>query len=379
VKSPRYILVANPGTKRCETYRRELFAYWAQRGQRPEFEIIPWAEIVARRGNLDDLPAFERPAIVRLESPGKNPYVYRQFLEVGSFGDPAEEQRGWREVEFTKGLLVRPGLWYRGFERVLSGLRKAFDQRPHLQPTGCPRAIATMFDKMATTVLLHAADIPIPDCLEEPADVFAQLTTDSGDRWSRAYLKLRYGSSASGIIALRCGEIFTGVTTLAEIDGQFFNSRLPRDVSGPALQRAADFLLNEGAIAQEGIPMAQLDGQNFDLRVVCLYGKPAATIFRLSRHPMTNLHLGGNRGDFTRCRAAIPNRAWLDAMEHCEAAAALFDSAIAGVDLVFDRSLKNSFVLEVNAFGDFFPWWADARGRSLHSLEIEATAALTPE
>jgi hypothetical protein len=30
--------------------------------------------------------------------------------------------------------------------------------------------------------------------------------------------------------------------------------------------------------------------------------------------------------------------------------------------------------LEVTAFGDYFPGWADARGRSVHALEIEATA-----
>ena len=39
------------------------------------------------------------------------------------------------------------------------------------------------------------------------------------------------------------------------------------------------------------------------------------------------------------------------------------DTAIAGVDLVFEC-------------GDFFPGWTDAQGRSIHVLEIEATAAM---
>jgi glutathione synthase/RimK-type ligase-like ATP-grasp enzyme len=121
--------------------------------------------------------------------------------------------------------------------------------------------------------------------------------------------------------------------------------------------------------------MAQLDGQNFDVRVVCVYGRPVASIFRLSSAPMTNLQLGGRRGDYARCRAAIPTRAWLDALDHCAEAAGCFDSAVAGVDLVFEREFGRHAVLEVNAFGDFFPGWADARGRSAHALEIEATAA----
>jgi hypothetical protein len=167
----------------------------------------------------------------------------------------------------------------------------------------------------------------------------------------------------------------SGITTLAEVDGAFYNSRRLRQVSGNDLSRAVQFVLNEGAIVQRGIPMAQIDGLNFDVRVVCIYGKPAATVFRLSPHPMTNLQLGGRRGDYEHCRAAIPTRQWLDALDHCSDAAACFDSAIAGVDLVFERGFAHHYILEVNAFGDFFPNWTDSSGRSVHALEIAATAA----
>jgi MutL C terminal dimerisation domain len=118
--------------------------------------------------------------------------------------------------------------------------------------------------------------------------------------------------------------------------------------------------------------MAQIDGQNFDVRVVCVYGRPAA-IFRLCTGPMTNLQLGGRRGNFGPCRAAIPTRNWLDALDHCAEAAGCFDSAIAGVDLVFERGFSRHFVLEVNAFGDFFPGWTEAGGQSVHALEIGET------
>ena len=195
-------------------------------------------------------------------------------------------------------------------------------------------------------------------------------------RWPTAYIKLNTGSSATGIVVVSplTGDV-SAVTSLAEIDGAFYNSRLVRRVEDAGMYRAIQFVLNEGAIVQRGIPMAQIDGQNFDVRVVCVYGKPAATIFRLSPHPMTNLHLGGTRGDYAQCRAAIPTRDWLDALDHCSDAAACFDSAVAGVDLLFERGFRRHYVLEVNAFGDFFPGWIDARGRSVHALEIEATAA----
>lgn len=371
--APRYILIANPGTKRCETFREEFRAYWQTRGVAAELEVVPWAEVAPRDGNLDALPAFDRPAIVRLESPGKDSAVERLLLEAGARDDPAEPHRDWRALELPKGLLVRPGLWYRGFRRVLRGLRTSFDARPHLRPTACPLAIAEMFDKTRTCEKLHAAEVPVPEWLAESRDVFAEVSSDGG--WPVAYLKLNTGSSATGIITLaRAGDRFRGVTTLAEIDARFYNSRLVRTLTGDELQRAADFVTGEGAIAQRGIPMAQIDGQNFDVRVVCVHAKPVGVIFRLSPHPMTNLHLGGRRGDYDRCRAAIPTRDWLDALDHCAEAAACFDSTIAGVDLLFERGFRRHYVLEVNAFGDFFPGWTDDAGRSLHALEIAASS-----
>jgi hypothetical protein len=120
--------------------------------------------------------------------------------------------------------------------------------------------------------------------------------------------------------------------------------------------------------------MAQIDGQNFDVRVVVLHGRPAFTVFRLSPQPMTNLHLGGRRGDPASCRAAVPTRAWLDALDHCAEAARLYPCAAVGVDLLFERGYLRHYVLEVNAFGDFFPGLTDAAGRTVHAAEIEETA-----
>jgi glutathione synthase/RimK-type ligase-like ATP-grasp enzyme len=375
---PRYVLIANPGTKRCDTYRAELVAYWQARGANVELDVVPWADVVPRDGNLDGLPAFDKPAVVRMESPGKDDGVTRLLLEAGARDDPAEPPRDWQARDIPKGLIVRPGLLYRGFRRVLAGLRAAFDARPHLTPTACPLAIAEMFDKCATAEKIAAADVPVPEWesarLQSDAFLFAGLRLK---RWPTAYAKLNTGSSATGIVVIHTNDGIPtfGVTTLAEIDGAFYNSRLVRRVTGADLRRAVQFIIDESAIVQRGIPMGQIDGQNFDVRVVCVNAKPAATIFRLSPHPMTNLHLGGTRGDYERCRAAIPTREWLDALDHCADAAACFDSTVAGVDLLFERGFRRHYVLEVNAFGDFFPGWTDARGRSVHALEIEATAA----
>jgi glutathione synthase/RimK-type ligase-like ATP-grasp enzyme len=373
--TPRYLLIANPTTKRCATYHRELLAFWANRHVTPEIVVVPWADVIPRDGQLDHLPAFDRPAVLRLESPGKDDGVTRLLLEAGARDDPTEPPCDWRLLPMPKGLLLRPGLYYRGFRRVLQGLARAFASRSHLTPTASPLAVIEMFDKTVTTVKLHAAGVPVPNWLPNPRDVFVEIEdSESRQRWHTVYLKLNTGSSATGIIAVRSeqGKLH-GMTTLAEIGGRFFNSRRLLHLTGSALERAAHFLLKEGAFAQQGIAMSQIDGQNFDVRVVCVYGRPVASIFRLSSAPMTNLQLGGRRGDFARCRDTIPTRDWLDALDHCAEASGCFESAIAGVDLVFERGSNRHFVLEVNAFGDFFPGWINAEGQSVHAREIEET------
>jgi hypothetical protein len=108
--------------------------------------------------------------------------------------------------------------------------------------------------------------------------------------------------------------------------------------------------------------------------VVVLHGRPAFHVFRLSSQPMTNLHFGGRRGDPARCRAAIPTRAWLDAMDHCTEAAALYDCDMLGIDLLFERGFSRHYILEINAFGNFFPGLRDAQGRTIHEVEIEQAA-----
>jgi hypothetical protein len=366
----RFVCIANPGSRRWEVFREEWGKFWNGKTA-PELVLVPWAETVLWEGNLDSLPVFDEPASVRLESPGKDTNVTRLLLEAGSRACPQEAVE-WPTI--TKGLLVRPGLLFQGFRRVLHGLRASFDVRPHLHPTACPLAIAEMFDKTATSDRLEANGIPVPERMHEP-----NIDTLLASPWHTTYAKLNTGSSAVGIVVLN-RDSHTATTSLVHHDGQFYNTRQLRHLTREAdIRVCLEFLLREGLIVQRGIPLAQIDGENFDIRVVCIKGKPVGSIFRLSSRPMTNLHLGGRRGDWDYCRAKIPTRHWLDALDHAAEAAACFDSVIAGVDLAFHRGFAEHAILEVNAFGDFFPGWTDASRRSFHELELSATTDANPD
>jgi glutathione synthase/RimK-type ligase-like ATP-grasp enzyme len=373
--TPRYVVIANPEGKRWQTYLGELAAFWAERRTRIEVQVVPWRVVVPRDGNLDGLTAFNRPALVRLESPGRDFEVTRLLLQAGARAAPHEAATDWLALPYQKGKLVGPRLLYQGFVRVLTGLRTAFNARPHLRLLACPLAIAELFDKNATSARLDAAGIPTPPSLQPPATSEKLLAALRARRFSTAYVKHNTGSSAAGIAVVHpldpepwC------LSSVLHCDGNFYNSRRLCSYEGDDLHEVLGFLLHEGACVQRGIPMAQINGQNFDLRVVVIHGKPAFVVFRLSSQPMTNLHLGGRRGQFDDCRKCIPTRAWLDGLDHCAEAARLYDCAMVGVDLLFERGYLHHYILEANAFGDFFPGLTDATGRTAHRVEIEATA-----
>jgi hypothetical protein len=223
-------------------------------------------------------------------------------------GDRATgEANEWAGLEYQKGLLLRPGLLHAGFERVLEGLRRSFDERPHLRLTACPLEVAEMFDKSATCERLRIAGLPVPPTIAAPDTAEELLEALRRRRWPTTYAKLNTGSSASAIAVVKAlDDPPWAISTIALLRGRQWSTRRLCRHHGADLLAVLDFLLGEGVCVQQGIRMAQIDGQNFDVRVVVLHGRPAFTIFRLSSHPMTNLHLGGGRGGGARCRGARP-------------------------------------------------------------------------
>jgi glutathione synthase/RimK-type ligase-like ATP-grasp enzyme len=372
---PRYLVLANPNSKRWQAYAHDLTAFWQERGVQPDVHLIPWREVVPCLGDLGAAPAFGMPSVVRLESPGRDFEVMKLLLRAGAAADPREPRRDWLSLPYSKGQMVRPGLLHGGFRRVLHGLRSTFDALPHLTPLACPLAVAELFDKRATAARLATAGLPCPPELPPPTTPQELLDGLRTHGFKTAYVKLNTGSAATGIAVVHASDDPPwAITSLMRRDGGFYNTRRLLRVTGADLTAVLEFLIQEGVIIQKGIPMAQIDGQNFDVRVVVLYGRPAFTIFRLSSLPMTNLHLGGRRGRLEACRAHVPTRAWLDAIDHCVEAARLYPCAAVGVDLLFERGYLHYYILEMNAFGDFFPGLTDSDGRTVHRAEIEITA-----
>lgn len=388
---PIYSVIADPESLRWEAYHRDLQTFWKARNVEPDLHVVSWLDVIASHGNLDttlgQMSVLDEPShYVRIESPARGTEMMRAMLtagrclESGSFQsqvDPASKS-------FARGELVSPGQLYRGFQTVLSGMDTWLKTHRFAgQISACPLSIAEMFDKNATSERLDSESIAVPDRLPFESDLDRSrlelgrelLNEIRRSGMQGVYVKLAHGSSASGMIYLDCrGAKTRNLSTMVLLDASFFNTRNIQSLEGDHLLRALGFLVQNGVCVQREVRKALIGGESFDLRVIVINGRVEFTIFRLSESPFTNLHLGGRRGDWDSCRAAIPQRAWLDAMDDCLRAASLYHTDRVGVDLAFERDFRGHSILELNPFGDFFPDWKNEQGQTVHSRIIQSNA-----
>jgi hypothetical protein len=192
--------------------------------------------------------------------------------------------------------------------------------------------------------------------------------------WTRVFVKPRHGSSASGVVALQVAGGRVHATTSVEVDGDgLFNSLRVRTYGDEGTVAAIiDRLAPDGLHVERWFPKAAIHGRVFDLRVVTIAGRPGHVVVRSSTGPMTNLHLGGVRGDLAAVRAAIGPAGWARAMGICAAVAACFPGSLhTGVDLMVGADWRRFAVAEVNAFGDLLPGLL-VEGRDTYAAEVRA-------
>ena len=374
----RYIVIADPESLRWKAFERELQLFQNETGAHVEAEVVSWIDLIHADGDLSSLknpPCVDRTALVRVESPARSFEVIRALLIAGSHEDNCFEPSQWIDVEYEKGKLVEPGLVYVGLKRVLSRFALSVANFEPFQLLANPLHVLWMFDKNETSRRLLDAGISTPEILNvgrQYSDSVSALSVEMQKRqWPTAYVKLASGSSASGIIKVDINQdSLIGLSTMIRTGDTFFNTRNLQSQKQDKLKASLDFLFQQSATVQRGIKKAQIGGSVFDVRVIVINGRVEFTVFRQSNYPITNLHLGGFRGDWKLCRSAIPDRVWIDAMDDCVAAANLYETDIVGIDLMFDHGFMNHYIIELNPMGDFFPDWKNENGQSIHRVEI---------
>jgi hypothetical protein len=330
----------------------------------PEARVIAWLELAepgAARRLLAEVPTR---AILRLDSMGEDEAVERALLRRGESaaraeGTPAISATELARIPSELGRIIHPRQQHLGFLAILDELAATIAGRPDLRVVQPPRAIADLFDKRITSARWTALGIPVPEVLpggpvREPDDLRARMRAAG---WPRVYVKMASGSSASCLAIFeqeRRGE--RAITTVEDTGNARYNTRKLQHVTvRRRLDRLLEFLLREGAQVERAVPKAMVDGRYFDLRVLTIDDVAAFIVMRTSAHEITNLNLGGLRGDVEALHQTIPSPVWDAALASCRRVQRESGAYHVGVDVMFDADLAGHRILEGNAFGDLLP------------------------
>ncbi|OKK17473.1 hypothetical protein AMK16_21870 [Streptomyces sp. CB00455] len=328
----------------------------------PAARLVPWREV------LDGAARFRPGETVRIDSPGEDPEVDRLLRGAA---DPTR-------VEGT-------ARWYRLFTEAVDGIA-AEVARAGGRLLTAPGDLAVLFDKRLCHHALEAAGVPVPHSpTSGPSaapvrgwqDVRAVLARPG---LRRVFVKPAHGSSASGVLALEAGaggRIRATTSVERSASGALHNSlRLRRYEDERTVGAIVDALAPDGLHVERWLPKASEHGRAADLRVVVVGGRATHAVVRTARGPMTNLHLGGARGDLAAAVAAVTaaGGSWeRDALAVCERAAASFPGTLCvGVDLLPATGWRQFAVGEVNAFGDLLPGLTGLPGSPAAGLDTYA-------
>ncbi|MFE5482737.1 STM4014 family protein [Streptomyces sp. NPDC056527] len=364
---PRLVVVGNPANRRVAFFRDAVRAAGL-----PKVRVEPWLDVL--RGGA----RFHPGEIVRLESPGEEPEVDRLL-------------RGTDDPTRVEGT----GRWYESFTAATTELARSVDDAGAILVDD-PAELAVLFDKRLAHARLREAGVPVPESPTSGADAPAvrgwadvrALMAASGLR--RVFVKLAHGSSASGVLAVEtnsAGRVQATTSVERAPDGRLFNSlRVRRYTREREVAAVVDTLAPDGLHLERWLPKAAQGGRVADLRVVVIAGRATHAVVRTSRSPMTNLHLGGTRGDLGTVRAAIAGAGgrWADALGVCERAAEAFPGTqCVGVDLLPAVGWRRFAVGEVNAFGDLLPGLtglpgSGAEGQDTYAAQVSALLRKSP-
>ncbi|MFD7256290.1 STM4014 family protein [Streptomyces sp. NPDC059874] len=350
-------VVGNPAGRRVALFQEAVRA----RG-------LPPARVVAWRDVLDGRAVFHPGETVRIDSPGEDPEV-EQLL------------RGVSDTTRVEGT----ARWYRRFTEAAHAVAAGVAAAGGRLLTD-PADLAVLFDKRRCHHVLASSGLPVPASpTSGPAAVPVRGWEDVRDLLSRpglrrTFVKPAHGSSASGVLALASGpggRVRATTSVERSPSGALHNSlRVRRYEDERVIGAVVDALAPDGLHVERWLPKAAQYGRSADLRVVTVAGRATHAVVRTAHGPMTNLHLGGARGDLGAAIAAVTAAGgnWeRDALAVCERAAAAFPATLCtGVDLLPAAGWRSFAIGEVNAFGDLLPGLTGLPGSPAAGLDTYA-------
>ena len=271
----KMLLVGNPENRRVTMFQDTLL-----KSGHSSAAVISYLDLLQRRTNLCDIltPGMD----VRVESPGENFEVERELLRLGFADAKAEgcvciDPATLDTMHYDHGRILCHRQWYLGLTRFLRSLRNL-----PCRFMNAPDDIHCMFDKTETHRRCQASSIPVPPSINSVQSFDELITAMSMAGWDRVFIKLAYGSSASGVGALhrlKDGTMRLATTTEMVCDHEglkLYNSLKPRTYTNPNdIAKLIDEWCRHYVHVEKWLPKVGQDGYPCDLRIVMIGGEPA--------------------------------------------------------------------------------------------------------
>ncbi|MBD8500943.1 STM4014 family protein [Paenibacillus arenosi] len=375
------IIIGNSGNRRTTG----LQAARARLGLPPAL-VLDYLDVLQGKASLHSVAqsmgqTLDKPPLLRLDAPGEHFEVERELIALGA-PDAAFQHEDERWLKFNKsvvqpisvkmakgmmeakGKLYHPSQWFRGYCILLTKLdREAARLWNTPRWMNDPKDIAAMFDKRHTHQILTSAGLPVPRRLAAPEAIPNYDTLRDAmakERIYRLFIKLAAGSGACGVIAYQVNPVTGAESAVTTIGVEnylrrppiFYNVKKLANYKDPqVIRQIINWLLRHGAHVEQWIPKASYRDRTFDIRQLVVAGKACHSIARVSRTPITNLHLDSDRMSLEE--VGISEQLQASVRQCAEQTLSVFPrSTVAGIDVCLTSGSNRPYVLDVNPFGD---------------------------
>ncbi len=280
-----------------------------------------------------------------------------------------------RQLPAAEELFVKidPPLWSSCFLEELNWLTdgyirqleelSSFAQNRKITFLNTPSAIMELLDKRACKARLQQAGLPVTETMQTyvylnggkltAALLFEEMNRQ---RMYQVFIKPVRGSGAAGVSALRwqpqTGRMALYSCALIQADSTLVNTKCLRRFSKteevlPLLDR----ILEMDCIVEQWYAKAEYQGYSYDLRAVIQDGRFDFLLGRLSKGPITNLHLNNRPLEIAALK--LPAHTLDDIAKLCQESMEIYPGLrSAGIDILLEKGSLKPRIIEMNAQGD---------------------------
>ncbi|MDO5150162.1 MAG: STM4014 family protein [Oscillospiraceae bacterium] len=226
-------------------------------------------------------------------------------------------------------------------------------QLPVLEHFNSPDSVAALLDKKKCKQRLINENIPVThmydrefSCTDELLDFMAE------NRIPQIFVKPLTGSGAAGVTAVRfspSGNRLIAYSCAAVDNGTPVNTKKLTRYENKEAKKLLDVLLLLPCITEKWHAKSRCNGYSYDLRVVMQDGNADYILPRLSKGPVTNLHLN-NHAEYYE-NLGLEEALTEEITDICRRAACCFPGLrSAGIDVLIERG--RPYIIEMNGQGD---------------------------